>query len=756
MKKHPFFRKLLSLILCVVFSISFFSTSALATDLPAPKEETSTKTTYDTEKGTTTITITKETENTTETPIGTLTTTETTVSEQTTNENDELINKTDSTEIKDVLNVDEYDHIITDTTTTTTTHEEKDNGTTVDSTETTFSSVIVDSDGNTLQDVGYTEGSETTVSEKSEHVEDLSVTFDNVTPGTQTDTSTPEQPLTTGDLKEDDSDESYDQTTTSESARELTVTLTNTEVTEGDAAGIDLEKGLSAIEPTFTGTEQDMHIHKNIQFDPSGTAPDGYDYYYSGYTGDSSYGAKRTEDDGSIDYADILQFELTEKNSGETLAVYCVDLSTGTQDGWWYSVENLEDADYYSVEDAKHIRAIVTNGYWGVADPQLPPGTAADDTPPPSGSLANMKAVLKQAILDDPTAADGLTADDIDKMTEGEAMAITQMAIWKYGNQIEGEFTLIPSNYDGHNEDSYTGDNDPSAATTAAWNRISKISALMATMSKDTDNATEVLSPDKFISDLTVTVKDKVEDHANNLDSSDNNDAYNAELSFVLEVVITEKDELVIKVLDANGNEIRSAKLGATGSAAAADTILPDENGSYVLTGLTLIEGDVSFSMKLEGAQYLEEGVYIYSSESRKVGSKETPAQTFVGIANGYQAVDLSMNVELKLEVDEGQLTTEREWRNSWGEYVTVEYIDDTGDDDTGDEDPSDEDTGDEDTGEVDPQFITEQDDGSDHTIRTGDDSNIMVWGIAFIVSALIALGIALYLLRRKKYNTTQ
>lgn len=42
---------------------------------------------------------------------------------------------------------------------------------------------------------------------------------------------------------------------------------------------------------------------------------------------------------------------------------YCCDAETGYVDGVYYKRLNLEDGDYYSVEDAAHIRAIVTNSY---------------------------------------------------------------------------------------------------------------------------------------------------------------------------------------------------------------------------------------------------------------------------------------------------------------------------------------------------------------------------------------------------------
>jgi len=50
--------------------------------------------------------------------------------------------------------------------------------------------------------------------------------------------------------------------------------------------------------------------------------------------------------------------------------------------------------------------------------------------------------------------------------------------------------------------------------------------------------------------------------------------------------------------------------------------------------------------------------VYIYTSEVKN----DVPSQTFVGIAEGYKAVDVSMQVNLSFEVTESVVTEERTW----------------------------------------------------------------------------------------------
>ena len=84
--------------------------------------------------------------------------------------------------------------------------------------------------------------------------------------------------------------------------------------------------------------------------------------------------------DGSISYA------------------YCVDLDTFVNDGHNYSRVNVEDANYYDDDSAKHIRAIVRNAY-------------------PFISLEEISSTL-----------------NLENLTAVEAITATQLAIWKYAN----------------------------------------------------------------------------------------------------------------------------------------------------------------------------------------------------------------------------------------------------------------------------------------------------------------------------------
>lgn len=127
-----------------------------------------------------------------------------------------------------------------------------------------------------------------------------------------------------------------------------------------------------------------------------------YDYTYTGVdtrgndvavNGESIPTAlfKIKNPDGSISYA------------------YCVDFETPVKDGHNYSRVNVEDANYYDEDSAKHIRAIVRNAY-------------------PFISLEEISSNL-----------------NLENLTAVEAITATQLAIWKYAND-----TSTPSDLTGN------------------------------------------------------------------------------------------------------------------------------------------------------------------------------------------------------------------------------------------------------------------------------------------------------------------
>ena len=90
-------------------------------------------------------------------------------------------------------------------------------------------------------------------------------------------------------------------------------------------------------------------------------------------------------------------------------------------------MKNLEDADYYSQEQAEQIRSIALKGYWGTVGYQTDQdgNTILDDAGnpvPKVGSLEALKATLP--------ASGEFTAEELESLTDGVALTATQMAIW--------------------------------------------------------------------------------------------------------------------------------------------------------------------------------------------------------------------------------------------------------------------------------------------------------------------------------------
>ncbi len=427
--------------------------------------------------------------------------------------------------------------------------------------------------------------------------------------------------------------------------------------------------------------------------------PEGYDYLYVGLGEDSYYGVgwNFVSDNYYNGYGTgTHQFALGDFSEEEMklISAYCADLETSSRKGYWYTVQNVEDADYYDEESAKHIRTIASNAYWGVIDD---PETEEAEL----GSLVAVKAMMAEA-----KDADGnpvFTEAQINGLTEGEALTASQMAIWKYGNpyQKEGETIYIDADtvdynrYQGKTDWTYSSqhikDNireriiaekqldvenmteeelealnkmvsdQYSTERAAIMGRINALANYLMnlTQTDDQSESTQIINEKNYIEDMSMTVGSMVKENAD----GNGNNSYNVDFTFSLVVTPGEKDDLIIKVINSNGEVVGSGRVAGDGSQDDGfnDVYYDEETGSYTLTGLELIEGsDTKFNLKLEGAQYLERGVYIYTSEVRD----DIPSQTFVGIAEGYKSVDTAMEIDLSFNVEEGTVTTIHEWHS--------------------------------------------------------------------------------------------
>jgi len=337
-------------------------------------------------------------------------------------------------------------------------------------------------------------------------------------------------------------------------------------------------------------------------------------------------------------WAGPQQFLLVD-GEGNIITTYCADFTTPTQDLFGYNVENLEDATYYSDEDAEQIRSIALNGYWGT--------TGAGEV----GSLDYMKASL---------LASGLfTEEELEKLNDGVALTATQMAIWSCSNRMSS-LEFINAHYSNWGTGNVPTDKEDEVKLMfKLYDYLMKLEP--TEVEKTTSNT--IINADNFVKDLGITVIEKADGHENNKDKAKDNDAYVTNLSFALVVAPSTEngDDLVVKVVDAQGNELAKGRI-AGNLKDGEKQLVADSEGNYMFEGITLIEGEQNFNLTLEGIQHLAEGVYLYSSEVQD----GTSSQTLVGLASGDRGVSVSMNIKFDVNVQDEVVATERVWRDEW------------------------------------------------------------------------------------------
>jgi len=695
--------------------------------------------------------------------------------------------------------------------------------------------VVAFADENNVIDIDVaTEGETVTVTEKTEDIPNITVLLEEGKTTFVSSESSDEIRLE-GDVPESEDDTDYDYTEITETDRTVTATMGTVETFQCNGENVEIsdeiKTNLDALNPEWNSSKD--HVKPPTTFEKYDsleklqealeTKPDGYDFLYTGHGEDSLYGVDyglngnihdagtSTQQFQMIDLSNpsVLN-SVTDETLKESLDIhtgYCVDLNTPSQKGYWYEIENLEDADYYTNDAKNHIRAIVTNGYWGTV------GSEKDENGndiPKTGSLDAMKNMLKNAYTTDEETGESIrifSDEEVESLTEGEALTATQMAIWKYGNHYGLEDNLgftsttldtaikhtdrggwvewIYSNNgidDPYGEVKYTnelelnGKKMTDEQVVDAKNRINAVYNYLIGLSqtKEESNATDVITEDKIVEldSMSMTVGEKSDGYAENVDDDNSNDVYNVSLNFALVVEPNkDKDDLIVKVIrvanDSFGNimteEIAKARLSgdATNDEGFNSITFDEDTSSYTLSGLELAENsNCEFNLKLEGVQYLQQGVYIYSSEIRN----DISSQTFVGIAEGYKTVDVGMKVDLNFDVKEGTITEKHYWKKTSNNDSDNDNSDNDNkdkhenkaendnegnrfsDDSNVDDDALDDDVYMED---IDDTVIEESfvNDAEDSIIAETGDSNHMIAGFAGMLAALSGL----FMLRKKK-----
>lgn len=317
----------------------------------------------------------------------------------------------------------------------------------------------------------------------------------------------------------------------------------------------------------------------------------------------------------------VHQFKLVDA-AGNTYYAYCADWSTGAVMSTKYELVNVLDASYIKDKTAReHLQTIAKYGYWGTKEG--------------IGSLAEVKKLV------DPKYQGAIN--------DGIALAVTQAALWKYGNQ-DPNLEFGGNNINGDEGggryktdellEFYCRSKNPNdigkltpaqrAAAVALYN------ALIEKMPDSTDPVTDIITKED-IKNATIRVNEK----------TGTGDKYKTDLSFTLSV---DKDringDITLTIYDQGGNPIASRNLKDAPTGTDPETGEP----IYTINGLE-IAANTQVRMNLSGKQTLKGGAYLFRSDVDKDGKPKS--QTFIGLVNGTSTRDLDLNVTLGFHVAE-------------------------------------------------------------------------------------------------------
>lgn len=371
---------------------------------------------------------------------------------------------------------------------------------------------------------------------------------------------------------------------------------------------------------------------------PDSSSPSSGELKYVGYGLYSNVllGYWNGNDFNRADY--VHQFKLVDA-AGHEYYAYCADWSTGAVMSTKYELVNVLDASYIKDKTAReHLQAIAENGYWGTNEG--------------IGSLEKVRELVGEEYRS--------------AINDGIALAVTQAALWKYGNQ-DPNLEFGGNNMNGSNKhkteellEFFYGSNatatDKNGKTYLSDIRtltpaqraaaVELYKALIGKMPDSTDPVTDIITKED-IKDATIRVNEKT------------GSGYKTDLSFTLSV---DKDringDITLIIKDQNGNEIASRKLtdATDGKDGSTFTVRKDKTTGetiytiYTINGLEIAE-DTNVTLNLSGKQTLKGGAYLFRSDVDKDGKPKS--QTFIGLVNGTSTRDLNLNVTLGFHVED-------------------------------------------------------------------------------------------------------
>lgn len=326
----------------------------------------------------------------------------------------------------------------------------------------------------------------------------------------------------------------------------------------------------------------------------------------------------------------VHQFKLVDA-AGNTYYAYCADWSTGAVISTKYELVNVLDVSYIKDKTAReHLQAIAENGYWG--------------TEKGVGSLAEVKKLVEEKYWN--------------AITDGIALAVTQAALWKYGNQ-DPNLEFGGNNINGDEGggryktdellEFYCRSKNPNdigkltpeqrEAAVALYN------ALIGKMPDSTDPVTDIITKED-IKDATIRVNEKT------------GTGYKTDLSFKLTVDPSRingkegEDDVTLYIYNGDtllaSHKLREATDASGGSGTFTVRYAPETGETiYTVNGLEFT-ADTSVTLNLSGKQKLNGGAYLFRSD---VNGEQS--QTFIGLVTGDSTRDLNLNVTLGFRVAE-------------------------------------------------------------------------------------------------------
>jgi len=376
-----------------------------------------------------------------------------------------------------------------------------------------------------------------------------------------------------------------------------------------------------------------------------------------------------TDKDGKLYYGYCVELGKrllwNDKNETETVGA---DSLYREKDLASYDEENNVYFNQGSAAISK-LSSVANNGFWGTTS-----GIGSLDT-------------VKQFIEDNKAALlaldKGFTEEDIDtavdSLTEGQAMTATQAAIWTYGTNgtktLSGVKDLIEYTADKNNP------TIPYAPGDADYDNINVLYQLLTAVAEEeaidgTAKMQNAIGKDD-VSGGSIKLYDTVKDGKGNTQ-------YNADVSFSLAMSKSSiNGDLVLHVY-ANGDtttpittkRIADPKEGSSvfSNAVSEGISITEVNGETVitLTGLQLEENS-NITLKLEGVQHLENGVYIYEAKD---------SQNFLGLASADRQMNMTITMNFDVNDPEKIKHTSRnrvqEREGTVTETVTEQWLSDT------------------------------------------------------------------------------